>query len=391
MRCGRCGNDNADSNRFCGMCGAALLPQTGSPVNSAASSPSARVDAPRPASVPARAAQSESRQYSEAPWPTTPNPPSSRPLQSFSPREAEPGPEPGITGPSFLGLSRPGPVYDRGSSHDRLPSSSGSLDYLLDEEDEPKRGSGKLILFLLALALAGGFGYLHWKQGGFEWLNGGKKPAATAPDATQNTDSHSASTPETSAPASNGATPPANSAASTPAETTSPQATQNPAAPAASNPTPQTPNNAAENAAPQNSATAPASQDAAQNKPGDSSAAPIADSQTAGSDSEPAPAAETPAPKAKSRKPAAAKPTPAKAYNSVSEAERYIYGRGVSQDCDRGLRLLKPAAEQSNTQAMISMGSLYTTGTCTPRDLRNCLSLVRSRAAPATRQSGSAR
>jgi TPR repeat protein len=53
----------------------------------------------------------------------------------------------------------------------------------------------------------------------------------------------------------------------------------------------------------------------------------------------------------------------------VTEAERYIYGRGVRQDCDHGLRLMKPAAEQSNTKAMISLGALYSTGTCTPRDL----------------------
>jgi TPR repeat protein len=49
-------------------------------------------------------------------------------------------------------------------------------------------------------------------------------------------------------------------------------------------------------------------------------------------------------------------------------AERYIYGRGARQDCDEGLRLLKPAA-QANPKAMITLGSLYSTGTCTPRDL----------------------
>jgi TPR repeat protein len=53
----------------------------------------------------------------------------------------------------------------------------------------------------------------------------------------------------------------------------------------------------------------------------------------------------------------------------VAEAERYIYGRGVSQDCDRGLRLLKPSAQQGNPSAMISLGALFSAGTCTPRDL----------------------
>ena len=54
----------------------------------------------------------------------------------------------------------------------------------------------------------------------------------------------------------------------------------------------------------------------------------------------------------------------------VSEAEKYIYGRGGAlQDCDHGLRMLRPAADQANPRAMISLGALYTTGVCTPRDL----------------------
>jgi localization factor PodJL len=53
----------------------------------------------------------------------------------------------------------------------------------------------------------------------------------------------------------------------------------------------------------------------------------------------------------------------------VAEAERLIYGNGVRQDCDRGMRGLKSAAEQSNAKAMISLGAVYSTGTCVPRDL----------------------
>jgi TPR repeat protein len=63
------------------------------------------------------------------------------------------------------------------------------------------------------------------------------------------------------------------------------------------------------------------------------------------------------------------KPTPVKATDPVADAEKYIYGRGVRQDCDRGLHELKPAADQSNSKAMISLGALYATGVCTPRDL----------------------
>jgi TPR repeat protein len=54
----------------------------------------------------------------------------------------------------------------------------------------------------------------------------------------------------------------------------------------------------------------------------------------------------------------------------VIDAERYIYGRGgVAQDCDRGLKMLRTSAYQSNEKAMISLGALYSTGLCAPRDL----------------------
>jgi TPR repeat protein len=62
------------------------------------------------------------------------------------------------------------------------------------------------------------------------------------------------------------------------------------------------------------------------------------------------------------------KPTPITPADNTAEAERYIYGNGVGQDCDRGLRMLKSAAE-TNPKAMVSMGVLYSTGTCAPRDL----------------------
>ncbi len=60
---------------------------------------------------------------------------------------------------------------------------------------------------------------------------------------------------------------------------------------------------------------------------------------------------------------------PAKPADVVTEAQKYLYGRGVAQNCDRGLKLLKPAADRSNPKAMAEMGALYSAGLCTPRDL----------------------
>jgi TPR repeat protein len=69
----------------------------------------------------------------------------------------------------------------------------------------------------------------------------------------------------------------------------------------------------------------------------------------------------------------AAQPKPragvASGSDQVIEAQRYIYGRGVTQDCEHGMRLLKPAAAQANEKAMIEMGALYSAGLCTPHDL----------------------
>jgi TPR repeat protein len=58
-----------------------------------------------------------------------------------------------------------------------------------------------------------------------------------------------------------------------------------------------------------------------------------------------------------------------KPVDRVAEAQKYIYGRGVTQDCERGMRILKPAADQANPAAMVEMGALYSAGLCTPHDL----------------------
>ena len=391
MRCGRCGNENSEANRYCGMCGAPLIAvaanptQAGKPTQfvSTENVPTARpavVSAPLPAS-PAPAAP----RGATAGVPTSGNTVSAerRPVSSS---EVGRSAGPVITGPSFLGLSTPGPARtgirseysdhqsdDGGSNggHDRLRPSSGNLDYLLDDEEEPKSGPGKLIFVVIALVLAGGFGYLHWKQGGFDWLNAGpKKPAvsAPAPDATASgTDSGNASGGAPSAPGSS-----ADGAGSQAG--TNGGAAAAPVAGAASADSSAAPTTAAQSA-PQ--AAAPPDP-APQTKPGDSgagadsAAGDTATAPAARTDADKSAAAEAPAVivKPRARTPAVvAKPAAGRPFDMVAEGERYVYGRGVRQDCDHGTRLLKSAAEGSNPKAMISLGAMYSTGTCTPRDL----------------------
>ena len=374
MRCPRCGNENNPTNRFCGMCGATLLP------------------AETPAGVPARGPAA----HSSAPTPTQASAPPPVTTPQPAPRTSAPVSDesPAVSGPSFLGLNEPAPSKRSRGSLSIDPGSapsSRSLDYLLEDDEEPRRGgAGKWILMFVALALAVGFGYLHWKDQGFSWLNSGtKKPAAATADAED-----SAATPA-SAPGGTSASAP------TPAPTANP-----PAAAAGSQPTTSSP--AAASSGPPSSGTAPSSAlsntvasspPATTPAPG-SSAAPApatkaatpaastpaaADAGSPGSPTSAAAAAtkdssgdssDAPAADADKPKPApvvAAKPAPtvrpARTFDPVTEAQKYLYGKGVSQDCDRGLRILKPVADQSNPKAMVEMGALYSAGLCTPRDL----------------------
>jgi hypothetical protein len=367
VRCNRCGNDNPETNRFCGTCGASLLPAPAPPV----------------------AVRSESASQEFPPRaPAAPRP--------VAPRAAAPVSEqiPAISGPSFLGLNVPAARNsDRGSDFSggsQSSRTSGNLDYLLDDEDEPKGGAGKIFLILIALALAVGFGYLRWRHEGLSALmSGWQKPSATAQPSDSSQPASSTGTPSTapepsstaSQPAPTGSQPAATQSTAT--QSTTPAGTDSSASPgAAPNGTPPG-TSAAGNTAGGPAGGSPASTpDAAPSSAsGDSAPADKPAAKPAPKDEEPAaadsaepdpnekPADPVPAPKRATRSPVTAKPSAAAPFDQVAEAEKYVYGRGARQDCDRGLRMLRPAAEQSNPRAMISLGALYSTGVCTPRDL----------------------
>jgi hypothetical protein len=214
-----------------------------------------------------------------------------------------------------------------------------SLDYLLEDDEDSRSGVGRwLIALLVALALAGGLGYWRYRNGG--WM--AKNPAgpAVTQDAGANGSGTNANT--VSAPA-NGSTD--NSAASS-----TPPAAGSPSSAAMSDVRPQNPA-PAPSAAPEAPSAAAA---AATDQP--AAAKPVAPAHA-----EPAPA-----------KPRATTPrtdAPVKAEDPVSLGEKYIYGRGVPQNCDRGVKLMRPAADAANSKAMITMGALYATGLCVSRDL----------------------
>jgi hypothetical protein len=406
VRCPRCGNENPDSHRYCGMCGASLLQGPGAAMatgqfapektQSGAPATSASPGAPATAAAPGVAASAPPAATAAPRAPATPAPRSgSRPAEPVT------GEPPAISGPSFLGLNQPAPTSSkRGRLSIDPDSHSGSrnLDYLL-EDDEPKGGGWKIALMFIALVLAVGFGYLRWKNHGFPWLNAIKQPAAetTAPDSTAtaggtNSPNAPAGTPNpatapsspanSNAPAATGSAPPTGqptgNAASAGSPNSSAGASSAPSATPANSPAiaPVTSPNATQESSPADNANAPANTapaSAPQNPVSatppstqPSSAASGTSDKTVGSASAPAGADTAQADEA-TKPPAAIKRVPA--VDAVAQAQSYLYGKGVPQDCDRGLRMLKPAANSGNAKAMIEMGALYSAGLCTPRDL----------------------
>ena len=366
MRCARCGNENLDGNRFCGMCGATLLTTSAPAAARPVQNSGARSAVPAAASVPS------SLPSSALPGPAAATRPQSSPSSRTSAPVSEQ--EQYISGPSFLGLNAPAPPKRASLSSDPgVRASSNNLDYLLDDDEEPRRGgAGKYVLILLALALAVGFGYLRWKNQGFGWLGPHvNKPSASAQDSGA-TDTNSAPTPasgNTSNPAP--ATSPTTATAAPPVATpTSPAGNPAPdnstSTPASGNGSPHPAPATGEAPPPDNAANPAASPDAVPPASAAKEPAPTADDSD-DTATEPAakPTHAQDTPLAKPR--AAVKPVPQ--VDPVSEAQKYLYGRGVAQDCERGMRLLKPAANQSNPKAMIEMGALYSAGLCTPHDL----------------------
>jgi hypothetical protein len=272
--------------------------------------------------------------------------------------------------------SSPAPAYTGGIFNLGAPaetSSSRNLDYLLEDDEEPK--SGKLwLLIVVALALVVGLGWLRWRNQGLPAIGSLIAGKTKSPAGAQNPDAPatSADTPASApAPSSQPAPPPS-----------PPPSSDTAGVPAA---TPPSSNTTASNAgsAP---ATAPSESTTGEHAPGATQPAnPGADASTSAAavpETAPAPPGTTskstdttpaaaPESKPATRKPAPTlppKPTPKS--DPVILGEQYLYGRGgVSQNCERGLRYVKPAADQSNTKAMITMGALYATGHCLSRDL----------------------
>lgn len=310
-RCNQCGHENNPEYRFCGICGAPLQP-----------------------------AISTREHGRERPSP--------------------------LSGPSFLGLG---------------DERSRDLDYLL--EDEPPRGHGRLYLALLLLVLSGTLLAWHWQRDGYPWAALVPKPivhnipaASSAPDATAppNTGAPVEPTGNSVPPEAQAPTSPASGEA-VPTVVSAPPvgSTPSPAPPSTTPETTQVPKETSDSGkseAKPEVASVPATSVPSVSAPAPTSAAPTSSAETETAETPaPAPKAVAPIAKAALSKPSPATPPVSFDDKIVADGERYLYGRGVPQDCARAQRNLQIGAGNSNPKAQTLLGAMYATGHCVNRDL----------------------
>jgi TPR repeat protein len=356
VRCRHCGSENPGIHRFCGMCGKPLEEETPFGKDPAAEDALAEMGPVGP-------------------------PGSVQPAK----------PEPPTPAPAYTGG-----IFNLGASGERP---SRNLDYLL-EDDEPQSHKGLLLVGVVAVALVLGLGWLRFRHGGFPGLGSSttlKAPAGQNADGTipssssSPSDNSSAPSTKPSSVPSSGTGDQGNGSAGASAASSAPAAqTVGAAVPAGSNPAAASPPPAppvatvptsngsptpAPGSAPETAASSggTSAADAGAATPQSGSESGAAPSPVGGRSGAPATAAATPAGSPEVPAPAnpkkVAKPAPAKPEDTVALGEKYLYGRGVPQSCEKGLSYVKPAAERSNAKAMITMGALYATGHCLSRDL----------------------
>ena len=231
-----------------------------------------------------------------------------------------------VSGPSFLGLSDDPPEETSKDSDDLYKTHWG----------------GRIAVVFLILAIAGGLAYLQWRSG--HPLQAASQTAAPQPptaarvDSTAGESSGAAAAPGTNnatnppaASTQSGNTPEANhrNAGSNGAGATQPAAGSNQSANQAKADTNQTAAAKTANAA-------------------NAKAAPQTDSIREGHE------------------------VAGKSQEDLEEpvrlAESYIQGRGVAQNCNAALGILRNASDRGNPRAEIKLGALYATGNCVAPD-----------------------
>jgi zinc-ribbon domain len=331
--CPKCGEDNADSFRFCGMCGALL--ETRRPVSALVLDPLSAF----PPSVPPLPSK----------IPDSPEP--QRPQLVGKTGTLASRAVPPITGPSMLGLDQSGanqasPKRASPSIDSLREKSFSGLDSFLEPE-QPKTGRRRMLLMVILLAALGGAAW--WTYTNYLGAAEGRKPVSSAGRTTNATDENPAMP---SVPAAQHARP----RDADPAQVTTPS------------PSAAVPAGPSENvtASPDPSRKSQGAGIRTGNEP---SAITRPARRGAGKTSSVYKNALKHEPTKSSVRPS----SPASAAADTGEAafrkgEAYLYGRGAAKNCDEAVKNLKAAAK-SNAKARSAFGTMYATGHCVPRDL----------------------
>jgi hypothetical protein len=364
--CPKCGEDNSDTFRFCGMCGTLLDPRLETRVE--ARRP---VDAPAPSLPPNAAPNSALNSIPNQPrFVNSAETPRSLVVESATVPANKTVPP--ISGPSMLGLDGPG--TQTGSSQPSLkqavheptyqPAYQPTMDSLREksfsgldsffEPERPKNGGRRILLMLVLLAALGGAGW--WTYTNYLSVAEPRKAETAASSSAQGTSE-----------------PPAETNSEAKSATAAPDAGSSQTTSSAASPSGAVPEGPSENASAGSDAAAKATgaeaQPAAESKPTTPKIAPeqhaptekIAAKRQAGVNSSRASRVET------------SKPTAAEAVDSgdadFRKADAFLYGRGAAENCDQAVKYLKAASAKSNAKARSAFGTMYATGHCVPRDL----------------------
>jgi TPR repeat protein len=326
--CPKCGENNSDNFRFCGMCGTLL-------------------EARRPAGTPLPSIPTMTApRTTNAPEPLRP------PIVQGRVRPTNEQ-VPAISGPSMLGLN-PTDANQSGqnqSSSNQLSPNQPSMDLLRDEafsgldsffeQEQPKTGGRRILLLLVLLAALGGSGW--WIYANYLGPAESRKPAAQNAAPAPDAGSSQAAAPSAAVPAH-----PSQDASASPDSTRQTVDAEAKPAPEEKRPSPATvtpPASPALTAAVTPSKTPPheiAPHEKTKTKPRPSVASPKNVPVALGANTGDA---------------------------EFRKAEAYLYGRGMPENCDEAVKYLKAASAKSNAKARSTFGTMYATGHCAPRDL----------------------
>ena len=425
MLCSNCGHDNPADNRFCGMCGTKLEriavsqrePVRGTYGDLVRERVGVHQDNPEP--MPQQVSQSGEPpllEFPPAPEAQRRNGDSLDSLPSTSePVPPRPKREKAVTGPSILNLEVPeapppgaepqtGPPISGPSFLGLADEARYNIDYLL--EDEPKESHWRLWLVLIILALFGVMAWLQLRHSGIDVaglmqrLKQAKLSTTeeqTHPSDVTNENGSSADVAKSPQPTQNApaqANTAQNNAAAAPAGGTGNPSDQGKAVTPGQPATPESAKSSESTAAPNQSASKPGVTGDTKSNPAPSDVAKQADnttetpapaSKSAAAADENAPAPDTttknqPAAVAKNSPPKkptasledseakAARARDAQTAGLVASGEKYLYGRGVSPNCERAISYLQKAADLGNAKGSSHLGAMYATGQCLPMD-----------------------